>query len=262
MSKGILNSLKGRMVGLASDRSLVVPAGVRVGGCGKQIRLPGLDWEGEWYDFGGDVLPDQVNFIEGTGTNATFAVVAGRPSHADLVTGATAGTMAADGAILNTMLSYQADSGGLSFLTRLTLSALTTISIFAGFTDDKTTVEAPAHAASGTTFTTTATDAVGFLFDSTLTAAYWHQVGVKNNTDAANASLGVAPTAATYQWLQVDVDADGNATFFVNGLQVGPKLASAVTKTVALTPVIAVWPRTTSARTVSIDAFGAWQTRV
>jgi hypothetical protein len=262
MSKGILQSLSGRRLGLASDRSLVAPYGVRVGGCGKQIRLPGLDWEGEWYDFGGDVLPDQVNFVEGTGTAATFAVVAGRPSHADLVTGATAGSVAADIAILNTMLSYQADSGGLSFLTRLTLSALTTISVFAGFTDDKTTAEAPIFAASGTTFTTTATDAVGFLFDSTLTAAYWHQTGVKNNTDATHASLGVAPTAATYQWLQVDVDADGNAMFFVNGLQVGPKLASAVTKTVAMTPVVAVWPRTTSARTISIDGFGAWQTRV
>lgn len=262
MSKGILHSLKGRWLGLADDKSLVVPGGVRVGNRGKQILLPGLDWDGEWYDFAGDVVPDQVNFIEGTGTNATFAIAEGIPSHADLVTGATAGTMAADGAILNTTLGYKANSGGLMFLTRLTLSALTTISVFAGFTDDKTTVEAPAHAASGTTFTTTATDGVGFLFDSTLTAAYWHQVGVANNTDATIASLGVAPTATEYQWLGIDLTGDGVARFFINGVQVGPALSAAVTRTVALTPVIAVWPRTTSARTVSIDCFGAWQARV
>jgi len=50
------------------------------------------------------------------------------------------------------------------------------------------------------------------------------------------------------------VATDGSAVFYYNGVQVGSKMTGAVTSTVALTPVVAGFNRTTSGTpTLSVD---------
>lgn len=207
-------------------------------------------------DFEGDVIADQWAVNKGSdGATVNFAVLASTANGAvRATTGAGAGgTMAVNGVLLERYLNWKPNAGGLVMQARVKISAITNISLFVGFTDQVGTLEAPINsAASANTITTTATDAVGFFFDTSMTDDYFWIAGVKADTDATHANTNVAPVAATWVVLRVEVDASGNGRFFIDGAYVGA-VVNATTATVALTPVVSCFTRTAASATVDVD---------
>ena len=140
---------------------------------------------------------------------------------------------------------------------RLKLGTITNVYAFVGFTDLATSLEAPATL-SATTFTTNATDAVGFMFDTTATVDTWRMVGVKADVDAmtdatSKFATDTAPVADTYATFRIEIDSTGNATFFYNGAEAA-RLANAVTAATDLTPTLNYANLSgTTARTMDVD---------
>lgn len=235
MSKNKIQvELHGSRCGLSDDGDMIVDNRIVAGTAKNRVRF--------FDDFLGDVIADQWAVVEGADTSTSdAAVVSGVGGMLRLTTGDSATATYAGNGIQVThgaFYNWKAENGGLRFETRIKLSAITTCALFVGFTD-LGTFEAPIESAgSGNTITTNATDAVGIMFDTRMTADNFWGVGVKNDVDATAVNLGVAPVAATYITLAIEIGADERANFFINGALVG-STASAVTKTVLLTPTIA-----------------------
>jgi hypothetical protein len=165
---------------------------------------------------------------------------------------------------LDSALDWEADAGGLILEARVKLSLITNIAVFVGFTDQTAALEMPIQsAASADTFTTNATDAVGFMFDTSMATDNWWLAGVANDVDATQQNSTIAPVAATYEVFRIEVDTNGKASFYRNGLQVGVSMTGAVTKTVPLTPVVAGFNRTTTGTpTITVDYLHVAASRV
>jgi len=161
--------------------------------------------------------------------------------------GDTTASMAVSGVQLDSGLCWKSNQGDLVFEARVKLSQITLLSVFIGFTDQVSALEMPIQsAASADTITTNATDAVGFMFDTSMTTDTWHLVGVANDVDATRQNSASVPVAATYQVFRIELSSAGVATFYIDGVQAGTAMTGAVTATVALTPVIAGFNRDTS----------------
>lgn len=256
----ILTSLHGRRVGLDKNGNLVAK-GFAAGLGDTSTPLPSAASVVMDEDFLGDVVPDEWNFTEGTdSTTSDGAIVEGVNGVFRLTAGDSAGTIAADGAQLNSALNWKASQGNLVFECRFKLAAITTVAIYVGLTDTKS-LEGPVSL-SGTTYTTNATDAVGVLFDTAATTDTWRLVGVANDVDATHVDTGLAPVADTYETWRIEVDTAGKATFYRNGAQIG-SLSGAVTASVALTPVVVIRPEgAVAGRTVDIDRIHVSANRV
>jgi hypothetical protein len=187
-------------------------------------------------------LLDTWLFLEGTDTLATMSLLAGGIGGVLRLGTGNDGSLAADIAqITQNSLMWQAESGGLVFQTRIKLSRITAAWAFVGFTDLASSVEAPIiSASSANTITTNASDAVGFMFDTNMSADTWWTVGVKGNTDATHYNTTFAPVAAAYATFRIEVSAAGVATFFYNGNQVGTSMVGAITAATDLTPYVGV----------------------
>lgn len=206
-------------------------------------------------DFLGDVIDDSWSAASGTDAAAADAVVvAGRATGAArLVSGATA-VVAESLSSLTHGLNWKAAFGGLSFEARITpVSSVGNVSYFVGFTDvlATTTLEEPITL-SGTTFTTNATDAVGFLFDTAATTDVWYGMAVKNDVDATSVQTTSAPVSGTAQVLRIDINKDGDAYLFIDGVGVG-FIEDAVSTGPTLTPIVSIMSRTTASRTLDVD---------
>lgn len=204
-------------------------------------------------DFQGDVIADEWAALVGSGGAAAVAITVGIGGLLLFTSDDTAGTMAADGAQLVGVRSFQASNGGLVFETRIrNNTALTTRSIFCGFTDSASIEAAIVSAGAADTITTTATDAVGFMFDSRMDTDEWWAVGVANDVDAAHATTGVAPVADAFDRLRVEVDTAGKAKFYVNGA-LKKTLTGCVTPATDLVPTISIFSTTTAVVTATAD---------
>jgi len=232
-------------VGINAEKVLICDNGV-VGGNHLVVRY--------FDDFLGDVIADQWGVDKGSdGSAANFAVSAAVNGMLRATCGAGAGvSMAANGVQLHQSLQWKANMGNLEIEARIKLSAITNIAVFVGFTDTLS-LEMPIHsAASANTITTNATDAVGFFFDTSMTADTFWLAGVKADTDGTHVNSTIAPVADTWIRLKIEVDSSGNATGFINGVRVG-QVANACTATVAMTPVIAAFTRSAATATVDVD---------
>lgn len=252
----ILASIKGRLLGLNQEQRLQSVKGIEIGNHGKQRRIEGPDTVGFFEDFVGistQALNPKLVYTEGTDTTtAGMVVVAGVDGFLRVTPGDSAGSIAADGAMINSELNWKANQGGLYMQVRIAIAAITTVSLFVGFTDTLA-LEGPVSL-SGTTFTTNASDAVGFLFDTAATADTIRLVGVAADTDATMQDTGLAFVAATYKTLRVELSTTGAATFFIDGVSVGTVMTGAVTATVALTPVLIIRPEgAVAGRTFDLD---------
>lgn len=259
----IQSSIKGRALGLGPERltgamkgksTLVSRGGFTAGERGNAVVMGGPTTVALFDDFAGDVIADQWNTLEGTDSaTSDAAILAGGIGGVLRLTTGDAGTgLAADMVQVTQALQWQASNAGLVFQTRLKLSAITTCYVFVGFTDLATTLEAPIEsAASANTLTSTATDAVGFMFDTRMTDDTWWLVGVVADTDAVHQNTGFAPVAAQYETLRIELSSDGKATFFRNGLQVGTQM-TALTAGADLTPTINV-SKTSVAASMTAD---------
>lgn len=265
----IVTSLHGRAVGLSHSGRLMVPQGYIAGEHGSQLALPAPNIVSFTDDFLGGGQAFSTTIIDGwrsrkgsdgacvdwTITEAVNGTVAG-------VVGNTTASMAVAGVQLDRGLDWKANQDKVWLEWRVKMSKITNIAVFCGFTDQVAALEMPINSAGGShTITTNATDACGFLFDTADTGTdQWLLVGVANDVDATvQSGLGASgaalvPVADTYEVLRIELSTDGSAVFYRNGVQVGTKMSGAVTATVALTPVLAAFNRTTSgAGTVTAD---------
>lgn len=193
---------------------------------------------------------------------ANFAFNAAVDGTVRATTGAGAGgTYAVNGVQLDHALNWKAANGNLVFEARVKLSAITNISAFIGFTNQLAALQMPANSSgSANGITYNAADCVGFLFDTSMTNANWWAAGQKASTPATAINSQTPPVAATYNRLRIEVDASGNASFYLDNTLVGT-VSNAVTATTAMTPVVAVFTRTAASATVDVDYILCQQTR-
>jgi len=259
MSK-ILTSIHGRLLGLDDSKRAVAPNGLRHGDNGNQFDSNSPRTVALLDDFNGyalDTFKWNVNKGSDAGA-ANFAVLASDPVGAiRATTGAGAGaTMAVNGVEVTSGLTGHASQGGLVLDARVRLSAITTIALFVGLTNAAaTTLQIPING-SGVAdgLTNNAANAVGFLFDTAMTNAKLWCVGSKASASATAINSTIAPVAATWIQLRVEVDKSGNATFFINGKSVGNVIQqNSVTATTPLTPVISAFTRAAGSATVDAD---------
>ena len=206
-------------------------------------------------DFTGGVIPTEVTGLsENSGTAAT---VVGKVNG---VVGLITGTSSGNRSQLVTGLNHKADDGTLIYVcTALNLTDVATRANFFGWTDT-VSIENPIEL-SGVTITANATDAVGFVYDTAATTDVIYIQGVKAGAATAlkaatNPVTGgtYTPVAGTYDEYRIEVNTDGDASFFINGEYVGT-VEDAVTTSVLLTPTALVETRTTAASTVYVDWF-------
>ena len=202
---------------------------------------------------GAAIVPAFAGTTENSGT---AALLVGKVNGVvTLVTGTASGNRSA----LTSGLNQKAEDGSLVFSAIVqNLSAITTRAVFIGLTDT-VSLEMPIEL-NGVTITSTATDAVGFMYDTDATTDVVYIAGVANDVDcpllsAQRQNRGGAtfvPTAGTYNEYRIEVNVDGDAYFYIDGEYVGMQ-ANAVTPTVLLTPIVIVEARTTAAQTVYAD---------
>lgn len=213
-------------------------------------------------DFLGDVLSDPWGEQHGNdGSVVAPAINAQSSGVVRMVTGAGAGdTFAANGVHLHSALQWKLNSGNTIFEARVKSDAVTNYMLYVGFTDQIASLEAP-MTLSGTTFTTNATDAVGFLFDTAATTDTIRLCGVASDVDATHVDSSVVPVLAVYNKYRLEIDSTGLALFYIDDILYG-SLPVAATITVAMTPVIAAMSHTTTVRNVDIDYVYVSQDRV
>lgn len=206
-------------------------------------------------DFLGDTLDARYSGAKGADAQGVVPTITSAVGGVVRLTSGDVGdTFANDGSSLTHELNWKANQGNLVFEARVKcVSSVANVAFFIGFSDSLATgtLEAP-FTLSGTTFTSNATDALGFVFDTAATTDTIRCVGVKADTDATAIDTSVAPTADTYQWFRIEVDSSGNATFYINDTKYGT-VANAVTATVALTPIFTVVTRTTATKSMDVD---------
>jgi len=200
----------------------------------KHGQVPNFDKVQFFDDFTGDVIDAGWNVVAGSDSPAAVAWSAVADGVIRITTGDSNASVAADGAVLNRNLIWKASSGNMVLQARVKVDVITSVKMFIGLTDTLS-LEEPMNMTT-TTLTTTASDAVGFFFDTAATAQFWQCAGVKGDTDTAVTTTTYAPVAATYQDFRIEVDSSGGALFFINGVQVA-SIANCVTTSVALTPV-------------------------
>jgi hypothetical protein len=256
-------SIDGRHLGKGPNRTdgtlgpIIAAGGLIAGDHGSQFWMPSPRKVALLDDFLGDVVADQWNLLEGTDSSTTdAAILSGGIGGVLRFTTGDAGTgLAADLVQMTQTLNWQASNGGLEIEARVKLSRITTAYAFIGFTDLAASLEAPiVSAASADTFTTNATDAVGWMFDTRMSTDNWWLTGVANDVDATMQNAGTAPVADTYEVLRVEVTSGGKASFFRNGAQVGTLMSGALTAATDLTPTLAFGNTSgTSSFTADVD---------
>jgi len=209
-------------------------------------------------DFVGDVLSVEWQTADtGSGSSADAVISAGANGEIVLVTGTADNGFSA----ISRELNFQGQLNCV-MAARIKVDDIAAVKMEVGFTD--------AHDDAGAvntmaTYATTATDWVGWVFDTDDTA-YWQATGVDSNTEATKIEPSIAPVNDTYETLIVALY-DTTATFYrldANGYQTykSAPMTGACTKDVSLTPWVMVQSREASdSKTLTVDYIKAWQRR-
>lgn len=252
-----LTSIQGRRLSLGVNHELICPQFYVAGDEGSQVDLPSPNRVVLYDDFTGPVLEAAKWAVAhgSDGSCADFAYLAGVNGLIQATTGAGAGaSQAANGVELISALQWQSQQGHLIFEAKVALSAITNVALFVGLTDNLSLEAAITGSGTADGITTNATDAVGFVFDTSMTTKNFWLTGVANDVDATAQDTGVAPVAATYNTFRIELDKAGTvAKFFLDGKSVGSLMAGALTKTVSLTPCVNAFARAAASRTVTVD---------
>lgn len=261
--KQVLRSIYGQYVGTVDDFRVMAQKGLIVGPFGNQMPIPDLNNVVLFDDFMGTAIDQAWAVSKGTDAGAAnFAILAAQGGTVRGTTGATTTTMAGSGVQITSSLNHKAQGTGaaastnnLEFNARLKVDVITNQCVFVGLTNQVSALQMPIQGSgAGNAFTANANDAVGFVYDTTMTNPALWLIGAKGGTLATGQNSGIVPVAATYLQLAVSVDQLGNATFFVNGQQVGVTMPNALTATVAVAPVVAAFNRTAAAaRNYDVD---------
>ena len=172
-----------------------------------------------------------------------------------LTSGNVGSGFAADGseAVGGDALVFTA-AGGTTLILDATVKCSTSITgaFFVGFTDNNLSLEMPIEAPSGT-LVTNASDAVGFLMDSGYGNGQIRLVGVNNNVDETTQNPAGAAIAGAFIHLRLEIAANGDTTFYRNGVAYGTVMTTALGTGVNIYPVIAWTSRTTSSINLVVD---------
>lgn len=202
------------------------------------------------FDAGGSLT--HYELFNGSDAQAVDPVISSNTL--SLVSGDAGTGFAADGSQAIGDTGYTLSSGTTIVEARLKLSAITNVGMFFGLTDQKAALEIPIEsAASADTITTNATDAVGFMFDTSMSTDNIWFVGVNNNVDETAQNSATAPVADTYVTLRMSINSSGDATFYINGTAIGSVMTTAAQTGVTLYPTLAVSARSTASRTMTVD---------
>ena len=209
-------------------------------------------------DFLGDVLDVEWRTADtGSGSSADAVISAGANGTIVMVTGTADNGYSA----LSRELNFQGQLNCV-MAARIKVDDIAAVKMEIGFTDAHDDAGAVNTLAS---YSTTATDWVGWIFDTDDTA-YWQCFGVDTNTEATKIEDGLAPVAGTYETLIVALE-DTTAHFYrldANGYQTyrSAPMTGACTKDVSLTPWVFVQSRESSdSKTLTVDYVKAWQRR-
>lgn len=139
---------------------------------------------------------------------------------------------------------------------RLEMQALTTRVVYLGLCGTHADDAAEPLTATGTTLTLTATDLCGFVFDSQLTATKWHMPykggTVTGPTASGSVVSTVTPVAAECDVLRLEVDPNGTARWYINGV-LEQTVEGAVSTTALQSALVGCWGTTTTASDVDVD---------
>lgn len=223
-----------------------------------------------WFDdFIGDTLNATYATTVGTGATAAALVSNGRTGRVELVTGTTDD---AQSTLRFPTSALQGDDNPV-LSARFMLSAITTVKVEMGFSNDPTTAGAidSLDAGSAPTLIAGVTDATVAIFDTDAARTNWQFAGADTSTAWRDATLNAAagagithptPTASTMQWLTValrrrDLATDDmDAVFFVDGSEEAYRTGGANANTVNLFGYVMVQARAGSAsRTLTMDAW-------
>ncbi len=164
------------------------------------------------------------------------------------------GTFVVNGSQAIADVGYTLSAGPLVVEAMVKISAITNVYAYFGITDQKVALEAPIESAGvSDTITTTATDAVGFMFDTRMTTDNIWLVGVNNNVDETPQNSLLAFLANTYDVLRIEIATNGDANFYINGAQVGSTMTTACRTSVPLYPTLAVSETALASRTETVD---------
>lgn len=202
--------------------------------------------------------------IAGVAENSgTAAIVVGQEGGAAVI---TTGTSSGNRAHLSAGLNWKAASGGIVFRARVKkITEITSCALFVGLTDT-VSQENPIELGASQAITSSATDAVGFIFDTDATIDKWWIGGVKADVDTALTAVNLngtqqAPVADEWQEFEIHVNSDGDAVFYFGrdlnegnyGLREVGRIENCVTPGTLLTPHVGIETRTTAARSAYVD---------
>ncbi len=204
--------------------------------------------------FRGPVLDGAYVVDSGTDAQALDPVIL-TTSSGGVVNGVTgnAGTgHPADASFMSYPLVFKPSDGRSVHHFRFKISAITNVAFFVGLTD-LGTLEEP-MSLSGTTLTTNATDAVGFLFDTAATTNNIWLAGVAADVDDTEVNSTIAPVADTFLDLTIDLSILGVAKMYINET-LRATLAAAINPAMAgdMHAVITATARSTTSRTWSAE---------
>ena len=227
----------------------------------KAASLPATETDFEIFDdFLYATFDETDNWISFEGSAATAAVVVTAPEgKINLVNGATPG--ADDGVSLSLILLTKGSLVSLGktvFECRVSSSVITGCNMTFGLSDKLAEGnEHGLYTISGTTISDgglTLANAAGFVFDKDATAStVWHTVTENATSIASLTSASAGPTVNTYQILRIEIDATGDARFYIDGV-LEKTVATAVATSALLVPFVSVDEAgTQAANTLSID---------
>ena len=235
--------------------------------------LPGGD------DFLGDTLRTDIYTVSnGGGASAASPVITANTLNGvcDFVTG-TAGDSTASSEI-SSGRAFRGDRSCV-MVALLSVDVITGVKIEVGFTDVNND---PGAVATKATPTFTATDCALWVLDTT-DNSNWEGLAANNGSTSPMATVeaGISPTAATMEWLMVELlRTDSSSSecavifrrFTEAGLMTfGPEIGSSAiggqadpqgpNSDVLLTPWVYVEARNSTSKTLSLDYINAWQYR-
>jgi len=189
------------------------------------------------------------------GETDSGAVAMGVPSGVIRLTGTDQSTK---GCALTTDLQFKPSVNGTIVVeARVQSQVLTARRVFVGFcgtlADD---VLSPLTGAT-TTLTLTASHLCGLFWDSALTAAgYWHAVYNGGETTGVTTSTlvttGVLVVAAKYNVCRVEIDRNGTARYYIDGV-LKKTVKTAVSTTTLQAAIVGVWATTTTVTDLDVD---------
>ena len=136
-------------------------------------------------------------------------------------------------------------------------AALTARNVFIGLTDAIADDIAEPVTSVTVTHTLVASDLVGFVLDSQLTAtADWHACfnggATTGQTVSTSTVTSVTGIAAEYDVVRLEIDTNGTARYWING-NLESTVTGAVSTTVVQGVVLGIWGTTTTAALLDVD---------